>query len=79
MRKVQVGIDLGTTNTLACYRIRGKLRLIKFNGDTLLPSVMYVEKQDDGTIKEIVGKAAKNKGLGDPDNCLSILALKFPL
>ncbi len=72
MRKVQVGIDLGTTNTLACCRVNGKLKLIKFQGGkTFLPSVLYVEKQEDGSIKEIVGKAAKMKGLGDPQNCIS--------
>ena len=72
MRKVQVGIDLGTTNTLACCRVKGKLKLIKFKGGkTMLPSVLYVEKQEDGTVKEIVGKAAKMKGLEDPNNCIS--------
>lgn len=71
MRKVQVGIDLGTTNTLACCRVKGKLKLVKFKGGTMIPSVMYVEKQDDGSVKEIVGKAAKIKGLEDPDNCIS--------
>ena len=72
MRKVQVGIDLGTTNTLACCRVKGKMKLIKFKGGKkMLPSVLYVEKQEDGTIKEIVGKAAKMKGLEDPNNCIS--------
>lgn len=70
MRKVQVGIDLGTTNTLACCRVKGKMKLVKFKGGTMLPSVMYVEKQEDGSVKEIVGKAAKLKGLEDPDNCI---------
>lgn len=72
MRKVQVGIDLGTTNTLACCEIKGKLKLIKFKGGkTMLPSVLYVEKKEDGSVKEIVGKAAKMKGLEDPNNCIS--------
>ena len=71
MRKVQVGIDLGTTNTLACCRVKGKMKLVKFKGGTMLPSVMYVEQQDDESIKEIVGKAAKIKGLEDPDNYIS--------
>lgn len=70
MRKVQVGIDLGTTNTLACCRIKGRMKLLKFRGSQMLPSVMYVEKQPDGTIKEIVGKAAKTKGVADPNNCI---------
>lgn len=71
MRKVQVGIDLGTTNTLACCRVKGKMKLVKFKGGTMLPSAMYVEKQEDGSVKEIVGKAAKIKGLEDPDNYIS--------
>lgn len=70
MRKVQVGIDLGTTNTLACCRIKGRMKLLKFRSSQMLPSVMYVEKQPDGTIKEIVGKAAKAKGVPDPNNCI---------
>ena len=72
MRKVQVGIDLGTTNTLACCRVKGKMKLVKFKGGTMLPSAMYVEKQEDGSVKEIVGKAAKIKGLEDPDNYIEI-------
>lgn len=71
MRKVQVGIDLGTTNTLVSCRIKGKLKLIKFNGSTMLPSVIYVEKQDDGSIREIVGKLARKKGIQDPDNYIA--------
>ena len=68
MRKVQVGIDLGTTNTLACCRIKGRMKLLKFRSSQMLPSVRYVEKQPDGTIKEIVGRAAQIKGMLDPDN-----------
>lgn len=70
MTKVQVGIDLGTTNTLACCKIKGKLKEIKFPSGSMLPSVMYVEKQDDGSVKEYVGKLAVNKGKNDPDNCI---------
>ena len=70
MKKVQVGIDLGTTNTLACCKVKGKLKLIKFKGGTMLPSVLYVEETPDGEIKEIVGKTAKIKGLEDPENCI---------
>ena len=70
MQKIQVGIDLGTTNTLACCKIKGKLKEIKFAGGPMLPSVMYVEKQDDGSLKEIVGKLAEMKGSFDPDNCI---------
>lgn len=70
MKKVQVGIDLGTTNALACCRVKGKMKLLKFKGKQTLPSVLYVEKQPDGTLKEIIGKPADLKGSKDPDNCI---------
>lgn len=59
-----VGIDLGTTNTLACYFLRGKKKLLKFPGDspTMLPSVIYTD--DDGKI--FVGQVAANKGANNP-------------
>lgn len=70
MKKVQVGIDLGTTNTLACCRVKGKMKLLKFKGKQTLPSVLYIEKQPDGSVKEIVGRSADLKGSKDPDNCI---------
>lgn len=70
MRKVQVGIDLGTTNTLAYCRLKGKLTPIKFRGKPMLPSVLYVEELENGNVKEVVGKTAVIKGLVDPDNCI---------
>ena len=66
MSEIFIGIDLGTTNTLACYLKNGKPELIRFSGKTLLPSVIYVG--EDGNI--IVGKNAKKRGVFDPLNVI---------
>lgn len=62
-----VGIDLGTTNTLACYFVNGRKKLLKFaGGATMLPSVIYTDK--DG--KVIVGQTALNKGMMEPSRMI---------
>lgn len=66
MSEIFIGIDLGTTNTLACYLKNGRPDLIRFYGKTLLPSVLYVD--EDGNI--IVGKNAKKRGVLDPLNVI---------
>ena len=66
MDSVTIGIDLGTTNTLACYMKKGKPTLIKFDGEKMLPSVLYVET--DGSLT--IGHEARVKGEGDPDNMI---------
>ena len=64
MRIIQIGIDLGTTNTLVYGKIDGKIKPVKFNGNVTLPSVMFVE--EDGSI--IIGRKAKQKENADPHN-----------
>lgn len=66
MDTVTIGIDLGTTNTLACYMRKGKPTLFKFDGEKMLPSMLYVETDGNLTI----GHEAKVKGEGDPDNLI---------
>ena len=66
MDEIFVGIDLGTTNTLACYLKNGKPTLISFAGKKLLPSVLYVD--EDGNT--IIGKNAKKLGTLDPQNVI---------
>jgi len=63
-----LGIDLGTTNTLACYFVKGKKHLLRFGtgGATMLPSVIYTAK--DGTVK--LGVEAENNGESDPQNMI---------
>ena len=77
MSTIQIGIDLGTTNTLVYGKIDGKIKPIKFNGNVTLPSVLYVE--EDGS--EIIGKKAKQKEYLDPNNGIhsskTYIGLKF--
>lgn len=62
-----LGIDLGTTNTLACYFAGGKKRLLKFPpGETMLPSVIFTD--DDG--KVTVGQMALNQGVVRSENMI---------
>ncbi|MBR1729674.1 MAG: Hsp70 family protein, partial [Selenomonadaceae bacterium] len=65
--KYVVGIDLGTTNTLACYFKGGKKKLVDFNGEKMLPSKLYVDKNG----KIFVGQVAANLGATDPKNLIS--------
>ena len=65
MAEITVGIDLGTTNTLACYLKKGKPDLIRFPGSgKLIPSVVYVDEEQNVT----VGAKAKKFGMLDPNN-----------
>ena len=66
METVTIGIDLGTTNTLACYMKKGKPTLFKFDGEKMLPSMLYIEM--DGSLT--IGHEARVKGEGDPDNLI---------
>lgn len=61
---ITVGIDLGTTNTLASYQPKGKQKIIRIDGNDMVTSAIYV--QEDGTI--VVGHSAVNFGIADPDN-----------
>ena len=62
-----VGIDLGTTNTLACYFVHGKKKLLKFaGGATMLPSVIYTDENN----KVIVGTAAQSRGEVNPSRMI---------
>ena len=60
---MMIGIDLGTTNSLAaCFR-NGKAEIIPNRlGERLTPSVVSVD--DDGTV--YVGKTARERGILHP-------------
>jgi len=64
MAKVNLGIDLGTTNTVCC-RFDNSLNFVKFKGKELLPSVLYYR---DGKI--MVGDSARKKAIVYPDNVI---------
>lgn len=67
MEKIRIGVDLGTTNTLACYMKGGKPDIIKFPGSgNLLPSILYLE--ENGSI--LIGEKARKRGVYDPLNSI---------
>lgn len=66
-KAINIGVDLGTTNTLVCTDIKGKIKCLKFkNGDgVVLPSVLYYE---NGEI--IIGKKASEHGYLNPSHVI---------
>lgn len=61
-----IGIDLGTTNTLAYYLKKGKPTAIRFKGNIMLPSVICVDEDK----KILVGKEAQIEGKKHPENMI---------
>lgn len=67
-KKLALGIDLGTTNSLIAFKNGKKVSLIgDENGDALIPSVVHFP--ENGSV--IVGENAKNKLNTDPLNTVS--------
>ncbi|SOC09109.1 molecular chaperone DnaK [Ureibacillus xyleni] len=61
--KIQVGIDLGTTNTVCCWIKDGKEQYVRFAGKDTLPSIlMYTNNQ------VFIGDVAKRRSIQNPDN-----------
>ncbi len=58
-----LGIDLGTTNSVASVIIDGEVKCFVFDGSELLPSVVHIS--DDGIV---VGRKAKNIAKVEPEN-----------
>ncbi|MDF7670461.1 Fe-S protein assembly chaperone HscA [Orbaceae bacterium ESL0721] len=66
-RRLAVGIDLGTTNSLVATVRNGQAETLpNLDGESLLPSVVHYG-QDDIT----VGIEAKNQAINDPKNSIS--------
>src|SRR6516164_2578421 len=64
-----IGIDLGTTNSAAAYMSENGPKLIpNALGEVLTPSVVGVD--EDGKI--LVGRAAKELQVTQPDRCASL-------
>ena len=60
-----IGIDLGTTFSLAAYMDKGKPVVVRDeNGVALVPSVLSFH--DDGSV--LVGSEARKRCLSDPDH-----------
>ncbi len=57
-----IGIDFGTTNTLACYFVDGAKKFLP-----TLPSVIFIDEEKNIS----VGLAAQNKGAVQPENMIT--------
>jgi molecular chaperone DnaK (HSP70) len=68
-----VGIDLGTTFSLAAYSRNGKTEVVRDSkGNCLIPSIISIHR--DGNV--FVGSEAKSRSLSDPtDTIFSIKRL----
>lgn len=61
-----IGIDLGTTNSVAAYVNRGKVEIIPIDGMNTMSSVVGVRNNET-----IVGNQAKSRLLIDPENTIA--------
>ncbi|MEY8216528.1 MAG: Hsp70 family protein, partial [Colwellia sp.] len=61
--KLEVGIDLGTTNTVVSFLKNGSLEQLKFRNKESLPSTMLFVDQ-----KATIGEIAKRKSALYPNN-----------
>ncbi len=62
-----IGIDLGTTNSVAAVMLGGESVVIpSAEGDRLIPSVVAVTKNHE----RIVGRAARNQAIINPENTI---------
>lgn len=63
-----IGIDFGTTNTVVSYKNkRGNLHPLKYNGNILIPSVIYFKTKDT----YLIGYPARNYQLNSADACVA--------
>ena len=67
-KKLAVGIDLGTTNSLISSGYNGVVEILpNESGEELLPSVVYYESDS----APVVGRSAQTKAKRDPKNTIS--------
>ncbi len=68
-----LGIDLGTTNSLASVVIDGKTKFVEFEGSKLLPSVVAF----DSEMKLMIGQTALNQYFLNPENSVKSIKRKM--
>jgi molecular chaperone DnaK len=73
--ELHIGIDLGTTNSVITYLRDGRPVPIAIDGDTIVPSVVYVDK--DGGFR--VGREARNLQLSEPERTIRSVKRKMGL
>ncbi|HEY5282140.1 MAG TPA: Hsp70 family protein [Polyangia bacterium] len=72
---LHIGIDLGTTNSVITYLRNGRPVPIAIDGDAIVPSVVYVDK--DGGFR--VGREARNLQLSEPERTIRSVKRKMGL
>jgi molecular chaperone HscA len=71
-RRIAVGIDLGTTNSLVATVRSGQAEVLPdLQGDSLLPSVVHYGVDHDDNPVITIGKYAKSNAINDPQNTVS--------
>ena len=66
-KRIVIGIDLGTTNSLPAIWSNGRPEILRIEGEAaLVPSVVHVK--EDGTA--IVGRSARARSLDDPEHTI---------
>ena len=71
-RRLAIGIDLGTTNSLVATVRSGQAEVLPdLDGNALLPSVVHYGLDHDDNIIITVGKNAKTNAANDPFNTVS--------
>ena len=71
-RRLAVGIDLGTTNSLVATVRSGQTEVLPdLDNDFLLPSVVHYGLDVDDDLVITVGKHAKSNAVNDPQNTVS--------
>ena len=63
MKKLQIGIDLGTTNSVVAYLENASIEYLRFRNQESISSVMLYK---DGKIT--IGDMAKKKAVSNPRN-----------
>lgn len=69
-----IGIDFGTTNTVVSYMNKnGHLRQLDYQGETLIPSIIYFKTKDE----YVIGYPAKNASKTSPSACVDSFKTKL--
>mmetsp|Transcript_10852 Transcript_10852/g.17775 ORF Transcript_10852/g.17775 Transcript_10852/m.17775 type:complete len:427 (-) Transcript_10852:38-1318(-) len=64
--EIQLGIDLGTTQSVAAVCVQGNVSVVKVDGNYLTPSTVWFSSSDSK--RTLVGNEAVAKRSSDPDN-----------
>lgn len=69
----EIGIDLGTTNSVVSYVENGKIHTLEFKNGSSEPSAIFF----DSPQKKVFGKKAYDKGIDNPRSCVRLFKRKL--